>query len=246
MRRTTAITRYCACWISRVPSAKNRRMFDTFVEAAPNDPWRQVYRTVGNEPVDSAQIRIIAEMAVRGLALDPSDVLLDLCCGNGALGRVIFSRCGGGLGVDFSERLIAEARAIDMPGRVAFELADVAGYVAAERDPARFTKASCLGSFQLLEPAEAEAVLSTLRARFVGLRLLFLGELPDRDRIGAFYGAAVPPGVENDHEAPIGIWRTREDFDKLARATGWNASFDAMPSQYHGAHYRYNAILTPR
>jgi len=50
-----------------------------------NDFWRQVRRTINGKPVDEAQIQLIVQQIVSVLCLVPTDRLLDIGCGNGAL-----------------------------------------------------------------------------------------------------------------------------------------------------------------
>ena len=62
---------------------------------APDDYWGQVKRTINGVPVGQDQIDLILRAIVDGLDLQASDSLLDLCCGNGALSRLLFDRCAG-------------------------------------------------------------------------------------------------------------------------------------------------------
>jgi len=210
-----------------------------------NDFWGQVKRTVNGKPVPREQIQMIVDAVQDGLALGPEDHFLDLCCGNGALSTFFFAACGGGLGVDFSEPLIETAKAnFEQPPNFIYQLSDVLDYANNEPQPERFTKALCYGSFQYLAKDAAEALLAVLRRRFVGLRRLYLGNLPDRQRMGEFFRPeSYTPGVEDDPGSPIGVWRARHDIAQLASQTGWVAEFRIMPGDFYAAHYRFDAIL---
>ncbi|MBI1731274.1 MAG: class I SAM-dependent methyltransferase [Gammaproteobacteria bacterium] len=214
---------------------------------APDDFWGQVRRTVNGRPVDDHQIRMIVDAVSSGLELVQSEILLDLCCGNGALTTQIIARCRAGVGVDFSEVLIKVARSnFSKPDHEEYVLEDVNRFVAQYPDPGRFHKAMCYGSFQYLPEAEAQSVLGTLRDRFRSLRRVFIGNLPDLDRIGRFFrDAPMPEGIEIDPGSPVGIWRSQEQFARLARTCGWSVEFRQMPADYYAAHYRYDAVLTP-
>ena len=102
----------------------------------PEDFWGQVKRTVNSKPVSHDQIDMIVAAVCDGLALDRDDFVLDLCCGNGALTTYFFQRCAGGVGVDFSERLIEVARR-HFVGKPAEEylLQDAVEYVATCSQP---------------------------------------------------------------------------------------------------------------
>lgn len=213
----------------------------------PTDFWGQVGRTVRGRPVDEGQIALLVGAIVAGLDLDGDDVLVDLCCGNGAITDRVIELCGVGVGVDFSDYLIDVAkRHFEKPPRQTYVLANVIEFVAVEPEPLRFTKGLCYGSFGYLSRDDACRLLATLRQRFTALRRCFIGNVPDKSRLDAFFDPATyVPGVENEPASPIGVWWTIEEFERLAAATGWGAQFRRMPPAYYAAHYRYDVVLVP-
>lgn len=212
---------------------------------APDAFWAQVKRTVHGRPVSEEQIEWIVGEIKRQLELEPKDVVLDLACGNGALSHRLLDTCASLVGVDISEYLIDVAnRHFAEPPRVRFEAQGAAQYVAAVPDPERFTKVLCYGSFAYFSEADARATLQALNERFPNVRLIFIGNLPDRDRAAAFYASRDPePGELDDPRAQIGIWRTREAFGELAATFGWDARFSTMPGGFFSVHYRYDVLL---
>jgi SAM-dependent methyltransferase len=213
---------------------------------AADDYWGQVKRTVNGKPVPEEQIQLIVDAVDRGLELRKEDVLLDLCCGNGALSRLLFARCEGGKGVDFSETLIEIAqRNFAVPPAQTYECGDVVSYVDGEAAPERFNKALCYGSFSLLPHDKAAMLLRILRERFVNLRSFFIGNLPDKSKMHEFFRPeAYSPGVEDDPDSLIGIWRTEAEFAALAGGAGWSVRFQRMPQHFYAAKYRFDAVLT--
>lgn len=213
----------------------------------PDDFWGQVKRTVNGKPVPQDQIDLIIKAVNDGLRLEPEDHLLDLCCGNGALTTHFFQRCAGGLGVDFSDILIdiAQRHFQRRPGE-AFRLEDVVGFVERETDTSRYTKALCYGAFQYLEATHGERMLSALRQGFQNLKILYIGNLPDRERMEDFSRRHPRNEVmENRADSLIGLWRTSAEFVALAGSTGWRAEIRHMPESFYAAHYRFDAILYP-
>ena len=117
----------------------------------PKDFQSQVMRTPHGKPVGQDQIALIIEGMGRGLDIAPDDVVLDLCCGNGAITDLIFARCRGGVGVDFTSYLIEVAKTnFERPPDRVYRLADVQEYVETTDDTERFTKVMCYGAFQCL------------------------------------------------------------------------------------------------
>jgi SAM-dependent methyltransferase len=214
---------------------------------APNDFWGQVRRSVRGKAVDENQIRMIVDAVLAGLALEPDDVVLDLCCGNGALADRVFARCRGGLGVDFAENQIAVAhKNFERPPDRQYVVGDVVDFAASTKDTARFTKALCYGSYAYLPPDDAGALLGHVRRRFPNVKRFFIGNLPDKASIRMFFDAAdYVPGMEAEHDSPIGMWRSEDDVRALADATGWQAAFHRMPPEFFNGWYRYDVTLTP-
>lgn len=216
--------------------------------AAPTDFWGQVKRTIHGKPVGEEQIALIVSAVSDGLQLKTGDVLLDLGCGNGALTDLIFSQCSGGLGVDISDALIdiAKANFERLPQR-AFLRGDLVEFAARPHGERPFTKALCYGTFAHLDDAAASAVLSGMRANMPGIERFFIGNVPDRERMNAFYTAdSYVQGIELDPCSAVGLWRTKAGVAALGDAAGWNVEFHQMPAHFYGAHYRFDAILTAR
>jgi SAM-dependent methyltransferase len=213
---------------------------------APDDFWGQVKRTVNGRAVSDAQIAMIVDAVSSGLNLQQDDYLLDLCCGNGALTTFFFTKCRGGVGVDFSEKLIeiAKTNFERLPDWV-YVLDDVVNYVRSDPEPERFTKLSCYGSFAYLEAPRAEELLRLCRDRYRRASVLYIGNCPDREQMSAFFNdRAYREGIENEADSAIGIWRTREEFRSIATAAGWTASFRTMPEAFYASRYRYDVVLT--
>ena len=226
----------------------NKRFYDEHPKTcAPDDYWGQVKRTVNGKPVSEDQIALIVDAIGRELSLFADDVLLDLCCGNGALSRLFFARCKGGLGVDYSQYLIEVAlRDFAAPPAQDYLCGDAVAYARNEPAPERFTKALCYGAFSLLPQTAAESLLATLRQRFTRIEACVIGNLPDKAKLHDFFRPGTyTPGIEDDPDTPIGIWRTEDEFADLARRTGWQARFHRMPAHFYAAAYRYDAVLTP-
>lgn len=212
---------------------------------APDDFWGQVKRTVNGQPVSEEQIQLIVSTIRTALQFQPEDRLLDLACGNGALSRYFFDQCSELYGVDYSEVLIEVAkRYFEQSPIRRFEVSDVGDYILAERDPRRFTKVLCYGSFPYFPEATARLVLSTLHREFSRVERVFIGNLPDIKRYTAFYTDGLDHSAElKEHNSKIGIWRSEEEFLQLAADCGWQAHIQRMPKGFYAAHYRYDVLL---
>lgn len=213
---------------------------------APDDFWGQVKRTVNGKPVSQEQIDMIVAAVIKELDLKDNDVLLDLCCGNGALTALLAKSCQGVLGVDFSEHLISIAdQYFAKPPKQVYLLSDVVDYCLAPENPEKFTKVLCYGSFPFIEHERAKLLFCALGEKFTNVEKVFIGNCPDKNMMSDFYGdRQISPGVENDPDSPIGIWRSEAEFMVMAKECGWKASIHKMDPAYYAAHYRYDVVLT--
>ena len=214
---------------------------------APDDYWGQVKRTIDGVPVGQEQIDLIVRSIVGGLDLRKTDSLLDLCCGNGALSRLLFEKCAGGLGVDFSEYLISIARKdFERPGREEYLLQDVVEFVQSWKGDHDYAKCVCYGSFMYLSVLEAEQLLQGLRKNFCSVERFFIGNMPDRQKKNLFIAERGRGGdVEDDPQSFLGLWWERAEFEAVANRSGWQVSFGTMPEEFFAHHYRFDAILRP-
>lgn len=217
----------------------------------PKDFQGQVMRTPHGKPIGGDQVDLLVDGVMRGLHIEPTDVVLDLCCGNGAITDRILSRCRGGVGVDFTPYLIEVAKAnFERPPGCFYRLADVQDYTETTNNADRFTKAMCYGAFQCLSAVKAVATLSALRHRFPNVRQVFLGNLPDLDKVDFFFREVLATelwALEDlkRHDTLFGIWRSANEITKLAMECGWQTTILRMPPEYYCAHYRFDAVLTP-
>ncbi|MGE4192818.1 MAG: class I SAM-dependent methyltransferase [Pseudodesulfovibrio sp.] len=212
----------------------------------PDDFWGQVMRSMGGNRFPEERVEMIVSAIIEGLDLREDDYLLDLCCGNGALSTRVFARCRGGYGVDFSGELIRVARENfeDSP-RETYQLGDVVEYLGLEPRPERFTKVVCYGSFQCLAQDDARRFLADINRRFVGVSRIFLGNMPDLDRLDDYpAGKRHSKGCEREHNSMFGVWRTKDEIVELAREAGWSAEVSTMPSSFPAATFRFDAVLT--
>ncbi len=212
----------------------------------PKDFWGQVKRTVDGKPLDQNQVNLIRSVAKQKLQLRKTDCLLDIGCGNGALSSLFFDSIGSLVGVDYSEYLVAVAKEnFENVPRFTFHIGDANRFIARFKNKKTITKALCYGTFQYFSPLVSRKILMTLNSEYKNLDRIFLGNLPDKERAHQFYYKNIDySDLLDDSKSPIGLWRTKDEFKKLAGECGWKVKFHQMPLEFHGAHYRFDAILT--
>ena len=207
------------------------------------DYWKQVKRTVNGIPVSDDDIQLIVKRLSNKLDLKESDYLLDLACGNGALSQFLFNSIYKFHGVDQSSYLIDIAKSdFEKKDLFTFCCSDVMDYISSEIEPEKYTKVLCYGSFSYFY--EADKILSQLYEKFKNVDVVFVGNLPDLEKVKLFYKDSMPSlYLLKSHDTSIGIWRSMPEFRELANDSGWEVEFIRMPDSFYSSHYRYDAIL---
>jgi cyclopropane fatty-acyl-phospholipid synthase-like methyltransferase len=228
---------------------ENKSVYDYSERAKscePDDFWGQVRRTINGKPVPQEQIDLIVDAIDDGLNLQPDDVLLDIGCGNGALTRYFFEKCSASVGVDRSSYLTDIAnKNFSVTGKHEFIFSDAVDYVSNAPDPERFTKVLCYGVFSFFSEEEAERLLAIMSERFINIKAFFLGNVRDLERADKFFINNKNSDIDvKDHTSTMGIWRTKEEMNKLVQSTGWDVAFKKMPEAFYAREYYFDAILS--
>lgn len=213
---------------------------------APNDFWGQVRRTVNGAPIDEEQILSIVAAVRDGLQFCPTDGLLDIACGNGALSKEFFKYIATFYGVDASEYLIQVADAnFARPPDFTFERLSVSELFSDPTKHYRMTKALCYGSFSFFSYEDAKQLIGDLALKYPNITKLYLGNLPDKERANNYFvDAKVDSALLNQHRSQIGIWRSQNEVIQLAESAGWSCEIRIMPNTFFASHYRFDAILS--
>lgn len=209
--------------------------------------WSQIRRTVNGSPVHEDQINLILKAIQTNLKVYPSDCLLDIGCGNGALSALIANAPAHLVGIDNSEYLISIAKEFfeDEP-RMIFEYTEINQFLHSQESAKAltFTKAICYGAFSYLSSKNIDDMFKYFSSKFSNISKLYIGNIPDRSRVNNFFVNSKPLDLNLDsHESSIGKWWNKLDLTVLADQHGWNIYFYQMPYIFYGSKYRFDALL---
>lgn len=216
--------------------------------ATVEDALRQVGKTVLGEPVALSHVDTILDTITAQLELVPSDVVVDLGCGNGLLTVGVADRVDRIIGVDVSETLISAARALNGRPNCTYCVGDLAAL-----DESLFagtTKAYSYEVLQHLSTDETARLLDSLSGRFAEGLMLFVGSLPDRSLRRAFYDTPdrwdryqqnLASGTEQ-----IGHWWERQELVELCRSRGLDCRTMDQSDSLYTSHYRFDARILRR
>lgn len=224
-----------------------RRFWDRI--AAEADPHDQVGRTGGLVPINEVLIQRMTSRMAGLLDLQPTDHLLDLCCGNGLITRALACRCQQTLGIDLAPAQIKQAqRGPECPG-LTFRTGDVTRLAALDLPPC--DKINLHFSFQYLDrPGQGHLALKGMQRLLRPGGRILLGDVPDRDRLRVFY----PRRRDRLRyflrltlgRSLMGKFWSEAEIRRLAQPLGLHVERLHQPPDFPYAHYRSDYLLTWR
>lgn len=216
--------------------------------AAHDDFFRQVGKTVGGQPITAEQFQAIVESVAENLELRADDDVLDLCCGNGIITRALTDRCGSILGIDYSEPLISTALEYNFGPRVRYVLGSVLELTSFLPSEAKFDKILMYEALQHFAEDALTVLLSHVKAVSRQPLLLLLASVPDRDRIWNFYNTPERRAEYHRRKAEgteaIGTWWSGPDLLGLLKASGFKPRILSQPTSLHTQHYRMDILAS--
>jgi cyclopropane fatty-acyl-phospholipid synthase-like methyltransferase len=218
------------------------------------DPFLQVGRKGGQNQQEETRLEEFAAYIAQQLQLTASDVLLDVCCGNGMLTRHLARHCKAVVGVDFSQNLVDHANAnVDSPNiqflcgdalRLSeLKLPDTAAFQGG------FTKSTLCFSFQYFETIEqGKGVIEQVFKCLSPQGKLFLGDVPDRDKWFVYYNSirkmlSLIKQMLQERNDMGKFWNVGE-LNFIARSFHLKGEKLVQPTHFPYAHYRMDYLFS--
>ncbi|HEY1771479.1 MAG TPA: class I SAM-dependent methyltransferase [Chthoniobacterales bacterium] len=216
-----------------------------------DDLFVEVGKTVHGRPISREHFCLTIERIVGLLHLQPNNKLLELCCGNGLMTRALAPLVAEVEAVDFSEHLIAHARARTESANVRYICADVLEYLEALNESRGFIPRKILlgDALAYFDAANFRSILDKV-FRLTNGRFLFLAtNVPCDELKWNFYNT--PERIEthrrNERTRPdwndgVGRWWRKEELVAAARAANLAVEVSEQPREL--TNYRVDAIFT--
>ena len=222
-----------------------RNHYRTSVARNASSPLKQVGKTVSGVEVDIGQVNLIVEHICRTLRLGKNDYLVDLGCGNGMLTVRLAAFVSRALGLDFTEGMLAYARGFNSSENLDYRQVDLTSLTDHALPAAnKFTMYEVI---QHLEVVEFEALIDALGRKSMDAAL-FLGGIPDREKLRSFYDTEEKYSFYLEREksgAPhLGRWWVEEEVMEVGTKAGWLVKRIEQPAGLYTSHYRFDALLT--
>ncbi|MEO1450533.1 MAG: methyltransferase domain-containing protein [Bacteroidota bacterium] len=215
-------------------------------QAASSNAQAQVARTLHAQPLSEDILDQIVTYIAGLLDLQPSDRLLDICCGNGLLTERLATKCAETIGVDLSAGQIARAQELFPDTKVQYRTGDAAALPVDLQGP--FDKINLYFSFQYLDrPGQGAAALAGMAARLKPGGSILLGDVPDLALLDQFYPQLLDRWryrlkVRLGRSLMGKFWAAKE-IARMAHANGLELEVLDQPSHLPYAHYRRDFLL---
>jgi len=207
-------------------------------------PQVQVLRTLNKWPVSPDVFTLIVDSINTMLQSEPSNNLLDLCCGNGVITREIHKRFTAVTAVDLSDEFVNQINNGAEDNITAF-----ASDVRTVEFPANsFDRILLYAGIQYFSESETIDLFMRLKHWVRDEGVVVIGDIPDDTRIWNFFNSqsresAYFEALKNGNPL-VGRWFNPEWLEKLAHYVGFaSAQVRFQPQEFPYQHYRFDLVL---
>ncbi|NVN98671.1 MAG: class I SAM-dependent methyltransferase [Geobacteraceae bacterium] len=209
--------------------------------------FEQVGKTVNRKPVPEEFIGTIVSSIRYNLLLEPNDYVLDLCCGNGLLTKIVAEHCLFLTGIDYSDVLIHVANKYNRPDNVTYVLGDVLNI--------RSLVSNEINKLYMYEAMQhfTSSMLSQLLDELLFVAndkplIFFVGSVPDRSKLWKFYNTLWRKlnyyWKSFNKEEAIGTWWEKGSIASICKKKNLRVHFIDQNPMLHTAHYRFDMLIT--
>jgi SAM-dependent methyltransferase len=219
-------------------------------KVGPEDYLAQVGFTINGQPVKAIQNDMIEKAVRDNLAIAPSDIVLDLCCGNGLFTKRIAAVARHVYGVDFSPALIEVARRQFSGTNITYVCRSATLLESVDVRDDRITKVYMLSALQYFTEESVGALTNTVRDLTGGGAPIYFTDIPDVDHLWDFYNtperrAEYQRRCAEGTEA-IGTWWNKRALANLLERSGFVVDIVRQNEARCRAHYCFDLLARPR
>lgn len=209
-----------------------------------NSLCKQVGKTVSGSEINQKQLDYITESITGSLHVGNTDTVIDLCCGNGLITRNVAGHAREITGIDFSKGLIKMAKTTSYAENIIYIVSDVLQVSPVYLENVKkfymyeaiqhFTVEMFTRLLELLGPLEPEI-------------LLFIGSVPDEERLWYYYNTEEKKqfylGRERENRPHMGKWWKKEELRQLSSQHGFSVTFIEQNPLLYTSDYRFDCLL---
>jgi len=208
------------------------------------DYFKQVGKTVNGQPISDYQFKLIISDICNGLDLEKTDVVLDLCCGNGIITKEIAGKCKEVVGVDFSQPLLEVAKREHSLGNIKYVFGSVLDLDKILFEPSHFNEVIMYEGLQNFKKKDLLGILRNIQKLTGNESVIFIGSIPDKKRIWKFYNTPKRRLLFLCRKLlggdAIGSWWDKDFIKKTCKKLDLCCEFREQSKGIHTAHYRFD------
>ena len=211
------------------------------------DFFRQVGKTYQGKPITAQILGEIIENIKTKLQLVPEDILLDLCCGNGLISKIIAADCKKMVAVDYSVPLIEIAKEHHTRSNLSYRTMSVMDITPDIVEQESFTKIYMYEALQHFQQEQFSLLLDKLMSISQTKAIWFFASILDADRIWSFYNT---PELKRDYYKQkqegallLGTWWNKNFIKQVCTEKKLFCEIIDQPPHFYTAHYRFDVLI---
>ncbi len=217
--------------------------FDENAAKFRNSLFKQVDMTVNGKEADDIQVDLRVKKIIDNLSLKNSNILLDICCGNGLITSRLADYVSYIYAVDFSEGLINIANSINKKQNINYMTGNIVSLNYSKfKDANKICMPSC---FQYLLVDEAKVFMKNLSV--LNNIYAYISNIPDKERIWNYYDTEEKKAFyfrrEKEGKPHMGTWWDKKEVERIAIDNGFKCKFLDIDKSLNTSHYRFDILL---
>ncbi|MCQ2959613.1 MAG: class I SAM-dependent methyltransferase [Bacteroidales bacterium] len=208
------------------------------------DLQKQVGRTVLGKAISEELWSKTLDVLKDNLGIDKHSILLDLCCGNGALSIPFSAICLSIKSIDFSKHLTQTLKENSSTNNIDV----ICGNILSVDYGFGYSHAILYFSLQYFNEKETITILKKVYGVLKSGGVFYIGDIPDRMRLWHFantkeFETQYFRSIEEDNPK-IGNWFIKEDLMKMAEFCGFKEVHVIEQQEWmYNSHYRFDIIM---
>ncbi|MGV0959934.1 MAG: class I SAM-dependent methyltransferase [Limnohabitans sp.] len=205
---------------------------------------KQVSKTINGKEISEDQIELIIKKITSTLRLNCSDILADLCCGNGLITKILSHHVSKVIGVDFASGMIKSALTNNKSKNIEYLHSNILNL-----DRKYITSANKILMFEGLQYFSVDDF-----SQFMDLvnllnpgSLVFIGGIPDKYKLREFYDTDEKYEFylhsEKIGRPHLGKWWSMEEITKISSERNFKIDILQQDSKLYTAYYRFDILL---
>ena len=215
-----------------------------------DDLFLQAGHTVNKRPISIEDFHRTVIRLQNSLALAPSDLLLDLCCGNGLFTAEMAAYAKSVIGVDFVAGSIATGKHWKPRINITYVVGDATAPISDLAGTAMPNKILMHHSLAYFKPEQLESILANILRHLGGRTFSFLcSNIPNSSLKSYFYNTPqrFETHVRNERFAPdtndgLGRWWDRHEIEQICSQLGLSVTISDQLGDL--ANYRMDALIS--